>query len=64
MKPHVTDGQSMGLNGIAIRYIRSNPLPTFKSVANYCTFLDMSGHYFQACFIDRNQPDTILLLRD
>jgi len=28
MKPDETDGQSMNLNGIAIRYIRSNPLPT------------------------------------
>jgi|GEM_PF-4020079 len=28
MKPYVTDLYSMSLNGIAIRYIRSNPLPT------------------------------------
>jgi|GEM_PF-6627641 len=28
MKPDVTDVHFMSLNGIAIRYIRSNPLPT------------------------------------
>jgi len=27
MKPDVTDGQSISLNGIVIRYIHSNPLP-------------------------------------